>query len=1059
MKNRLGKMSRKAYFMLLLLAVSGISTSCKDEYTLDDEKPTWLSSSIYDKLQEYGNYTYYIKLLSDPDVQPNNARTFTDVLSRTGSKTVFAANDEAWEAFFQKNATRAVTDPWHTATSYDNLSLAQKKLLIHTSMLNNAIVMENLSSSDVSITSRGDFLRRYTDVETTDSITFIDGESLPVNYNVGNGEKDYWWRFRKGNNPDDPNGGIHLVTDSSLSMMVHFTNEYLVKNTISDDDFAKFMGTPRNTSDVHIYDALLTNKDDVAENGYVNTTEKVLTPLPNMAEALRTNGQTYIFSHMLDRWSAPFYNDNVTKAYQDVLTSRGINDGDPQWVDSIFTKRYFSELSYAHAPLLKDPDGQEFKDARSKTANLKFDPGWNAFAGNDDRYRNDPKTAAQYDMAAMFVPNDEAMWKYFTEGGGGWNLVKTFYLKEGTIDEIPYTKPTTFEELYKQIDQIPISVLRSLINVIMQNSFAASVPSKMHTLTDDANMQLFKEDDEAHITNTILANNGMLYILDIVKGPADFTSVAAPAYITNTNLVMNWAIYNGSVKGQTDYMGLNYYAYLKAMQSWFVFLLPSDEALKYYYDPVSFKSDKKRILQFYYKSAGFPINYNMYAYDPVIGEIGKPYAQETMTNNEVVNRLKDILESHTIVLDGLTEIDSDQDEYYVTKNGSGVKVTREGGHITKVQGGFQIENQENGIEGSIGSANRNAYSELLGVQVNNVIDEQSMENGTTYILDSPVIPASRSVYSILSNDGNGDSDTYGEFYKLCEVDESIIRGCGLVDEVALTGQASKQEAEAKKFFVFHNGASQARKTPQTAPDYNVQFFNNYRYTIFTPTDAAIADAVAKGLPTWDEINADYAEMVPVVHELDSLRTVIETNEKNGVDNKPEDLSRIDALFPIAQQDSVLLQAKVTYLINFLRYHFADNSVFVDKSTFGSTDYVTASYDNVKGLFCKINMKRPSSDVLQVQDYSELDANGNPISPWITVEGKYNVMARDITCSKTPNKETSMNGITIDGSSFAVIHQIPTVLNHTALVNGRHDSHWASVSNAKRYLKRFAIKNR
>ena len=1038
MKNRLSKLSRNAYFMLLLLGACGM-TSCKDEYTLDDEKPSWLKQNIYQGLEEDGHYTYYLRLLGDPDVNPTNARPLTEVLSRTGSKTVFVANDEAWEKFFKDNAQLPVTNPWHTATSYDRLSISQKKLLIHTSMLNNAIVMENLSSSSSDISSRGDYMRRYTDVEVTDTITFLDGQSLPVNYNVGNAEKDYWWRFRQGNNPDDPMGGIHLVMDSTLSMMIHFTNEHLTKNNVTDDDFAKFMGRTRNTGDVHIYDALLSEQDGVAENGYVNKVEKVIFPLPNMAELIRTNGNTNIFSHMLDRWSAPFYNNGVTLAYQDVLASRGVSKGDYEhgWIDSIFTKRYFSDLSFGHRALNTDPDGQPFRDAQSTDVTLKFDPGWNAYVFSDENWRSNSTTAPQYDMAAMFVPNDETLWKYFSENGGGWQLIKTYYLKEGTEDEIPYVAPSTLDELFQQIDQIPLSTLRSLINVVMFPSFTGSVPSKMTKLRDDAQEQIFYADDIDHITGTMLANNGLVYVTDKVYGPADYTSVAAPAYISNTNLVMRWAIYNGSTKA-TDYMGLNYYAYLKAMQSRFVLLLPSDEALAYYYDPVSFKSQKSRVLKLFYKNQAFPISYQMYAYNSETGEIGQLYNLERVANGEITNRLKDILESHTIVLDGVDEINTGIDNYYLAKNGAAVKVTREVGadgvkRVTKVQGGFQLENEEAGIEGFIGETNKNAYTEVRGTQTNKVTDEQDMSNGTTYILDSPMLPASHSVYNVMTS----HEAEYGAFYRLCEVNEEVVRGCGLVDENNLT--PTQQRTELKKFQVFIN---------DNAPDFNVQFFNNYRYTIFVPTDDKVNEAIANGLPTWEDIEADYAEMVPVVRELDSLRSVVKDAEMQGDTPKEEDVNRIAELQPIAQNDSLMIQAKATYLINFVRYHFIDNSVFVDNSTFPSTDYVTASYDNVKGLFCKVNIQRPNAGVLQVQD-----ANGGQ---WLQAEGKVNIMARDVACSKSPAGQTTMNGITIDGSSFAVIHQVNGVLNHTTLSNGRYEVNWNTPAAAKKYLKRFAI---
>ena len=75
----------------------------------------------------------------------------------------------------------------------------------------------------------------------------------------------------------------------------------------------------------------------------------------------------------------------------------------------------------------------------------------------------------------------------------------------------------------------------------------------------------------------------------------------------------------------------------------------------------------------------------------------------------------------------------------------------------------------------------------------------------------------------------------------------------------------------------------------------------------------------------------------------------------------------------------------------------------------------------------------------------------------------NILARDISCSKkgssqaTAPRNISMKNIVLDASSAAVIHQIDGVLNHTALVGGRHDSAWSTTANAKKYLKRYAIK--
>ncbi|MBR4306899.1 MAG: hypothetical protein IKT83_02770, partial [Bacteroidaceae bacterium] len=85
------------------------------------------NSSIYESLEQRGNFRTYLRLLADKDVNPEGLRPLTDVLNRTGSKTVFVANDSAWDAFFAANALLPEGNPWHYATSYEKLSQAQKK--------------------------------------------------------------------------------------------------------------------------------------------------------------------------------------------------------------------------------------------------------------------------------------------------------------------------------------------------------------------------------------------------------------------------------------------------------------------------------------------------------------------------------------------------------------------------------------------------------------------------------------------------------------------------------------------------------------------------------------------------------------------------------------------------------------------------------------------------------------------------------------------------------------------------------------------------------------------
>ncbi len=987
MRNRISTFGKQGAIALSLLAACGLTWSCKDDYTWDDEKPTWLNSSIYESLQERANFNTYLRLLEDKDVNIEGVRNLKDVLSKTGSKTVFVANDQAWEEFFKANAKLPETNPWHNATSYERLSQAQKKLLINTSMLNNAIVMENLASSDGDGTNppeRGAYMRRVTDYNLTDSITFLPADQVPFTYNTKDIEegRDYWKNFRAENGGN----GIYLVMDSTLSMMLHFTQEHMAKQQITNDDFKWFMGRERETRDVHIYDAKIIEQNLVAENGYVNVTEKVIKPLANMAEVIRTNGKTNIFSHMLDRLSFPFPNAAVTEDYKKLH---------PEFTGTIYTKKYFANLGAGGRSQKVGPDGKAFSDEDGEV-NLQFDPGWNEFYYNKDR---------RVDMAAMFVPNDEALMRYFSEGGAGWQLVQTY--APDPYAEVP---EGDFDALYKKIDWIPLSTLDKLLNVIMFPSFNGSVPSKITQLRDyQSQEEMFTPDDINYIDTCMLACNGAVYVMDQVYGPAAYISVAAPANISKTNLIMKWAINNGE-DYRKDKMHMNYFAYLMAMRSNFTFFLPSDEALKRYYDPVSFTSRKPRVIQMSYTGKGdLPVQTGriLYTYNLEDGTIGNLYNLDQLLETELLNRLKDILESHTIVHDGTNPIDN-EDEYYIAKNNAALKVTKDADHnIVKAQGGFQLENERAGIV--------NGDRGTLNVEVT-PSNTNHMANGTTYIIDdSPLIPASKSIYGIIANEFRDDCEA---FFGLTDMDgnEDIIKACGL---------------DLSKLAVWLAGATSG------GVDYNVRFWNNYQYTLFVPTNEAIEEARNLGLPTWEDIRADY----------ESLPT----------DPNDEDVRILNG------EDSLRLQTKITFLSNFIRTHFVDRSVFEDKSEMAESELVTSSYDVLNGVFVKVHVSR-SKDGGETRLFVRDDNGGKTYETAGTLR---NIMARDIVCLNDPNGNysgaktsptgrNSMNNIVLQSSSFAVIHQIGGVLNHVPLVNGRYDSTWADASSCKRYLKKFEV---
>ena len=110
MKKRFCKHGRSWLGALCLISVCGATYSCTDEYELDDKSPSWLNASIYAYSQTNGNYKNFVKLIDDME--------YAEVLDKTGSKTLFVADDDAFAEFYKSN-------PWGVA-SYNELTKSQK---------------------------------------------------------------------------------------------------------------------------------------------------------------------------------------------------------------------------------------------------------------------------------------------------------------------------------------------------------------------------------------------------------------------------------------------------------------------------------------------------------------------------------------------------------------------------------------------------------------------------------------------------------------------------------------------------------------------------------------------------------------------------------------------------------------------------------------------------------------------------------------------------------------------------------------------------------------------
>lgn len=936
-KHRLSKFGRASLFAACMLIVGGSMNSCQDkldDYKYDDEEPTWLGASIYDFLKEgspghtYNNFVELIDSLGE-----------AETLAHTGSKTLFVADDIAFEEFYKNN-------PWGV-NSVAEMTKAQMKIILKSAMLDNTLQLDMLSSTGATAGSEGTCLRRKTSASVLDSIPLLDsnlGKEVPV-YNR------FWSALRGKENAEK----LRIAMDGSDAMMVHILGDYLKNNAIEASDieflFKKNgVQTKTYTSDeVLIFDSKLVASevatdgfsDDTVtitcKNGSVFRLDKVLLPPSNMAQELRNHSETKVFSHLIDRFCIPVYDAGLTADYRAYYKTD----------DSIFTLKYFVKERFTNHNLLTDVTNPKADEL------LSLDPGWNSNANS---------LSAERDMAAMFVPSDTVLYEYFVNGAGNF-LLKRF-ANNAVITDV--------NSLLAALDSVPERNIVPLLNNMMKPSFVGSVLSKFDRVTDTANDPMGIQ--EGDVEECVIANNGVIYILNNVFGPPEYEAVSAPTLVLENMVIMNKLIEQ-----------LRYDYYLLAMDAKYSFIVPDNEYFVYY-DPVTFSSDDPKMYSFHYNSErkgnsqkAVELWADVYEFDPKTYEVTDTLTPVKYTlgdkgsgfggNAFMKNRMTDLLE-YLIVVHGEEQQFVPEKKYYQTKGYGYMKVDATDQNALKIYGGEQIENGSVIVTSSTHpQENGNTYCTVPG-----------NEDSPTRKYSGIPTPPTKSVYERMLANADEEDDMYYEFFSMCNPD-------GLSDlfsEVIYPdlGKNAKNDT-IELYSVFYSSSDGTMR-------YMVPFFNIFHYTVYVPSNNSIKNLYSKGFPTWDKVN-EYAATQP------------------------------------GKAASIIRQIN-----NFIRYHFQDNSVFYESGSpfsipstepgnpYYEANFSTALINDRTGRFYETTVKSNSTNsTLVITDQLGNDANViNSGEEGVT----YNVMARDIVYKNQ----------SIYSSSFSVLQPIDNVLLNDGL---------------------------
>ena len=684
-----------AFTACALLIGASVMQSCKDDDLILTGQPSWLGNSIYERLQDEGNYKYTLRLIDELGEK--------DVLSHTGSRTLFVAADSAYEAWFKDNK-------WGVS-QYEDLTLPQKKLLLRNSMIDNAYLLELMSNEtaegDAATPEWGRTMRRTTSASAYDSVYVMQPDEMPDNA--------YWASKRGGH-------AIRILKDVTEAPMIHFLPAYLQNHKITAEDL-NLLTNHRATSinEAWVNGVKVVNSGDpekkkidydvTCKNGYIQKVERVIESSPNMAQLVYQDDDMSTWAHLLDRYAVPYFDKTLWQDY-----NRNYKNSDSLFVLRYAAKSYYNgsrktTIDRSSYDTSSDNGKYVYNDERTNQKTvipydelLRFDPGWNQYI--DDNQQN----TLHNDAGMMIVPTNQAVQEWWN--GPGKSL----------------------QDEYVTLDNVPTPIMTELINVNMIPTFSTYVPSKFASVLNDAKEPLGITKND--IVQCYMGCNGVVYKVSKVFTPALFASVAYPALAHASTMNIIYSIIDGRT----------FKPYLLSMDSKYALILPSNNAMQLVLDPASFgrsattddvKSETPYILEFTFNKEKQQVECVRYkstvdengeiVKGDKLGEVGNTGSLLTFRNrlyDSMMNYLIIVLPDKNMTVEKYV---AQGYKYFKTKGGGLIKVTNVGGKL-QFQGGWQVEH------------NRNIPA----------VDRYDMENGSSYLVEDMVPTASqKSVYITL----------------------------------------------------------------------------------------------------------------------------------------------------------------------------------------------------------------------------------------------------------------------------------------------------------------------
>ena len=600
---------------------------------------------------------------------------------------------------------------------------------------------------------------------------------------------------------------------------------------------------------------------------------------------------------------------------------------------------------------------------------------------------------------AVMLPTDEALKAFFLSPD---NPLQQYY-------------GLNQDNLYSSLMSMPREVLEPFVKEWFRTSFTDILPSRYsnmrstlgHTLLADISTP---EAYKRAVQQVIPAADGLVVVINAVPNAEDIynelTLAKLVGKVTGAALSANDRYeFNGERSGFP--FATNYQREMHNKP--FTMFVPTDEGLKQYglVDPMSmalgmraqyryWSLEPQSITTFgYYQIAvsakAYRYDYNEARNTDTDRPLGGTYSSSAYDNcaNSYYGSTKrqlltDLLDQHIVLQDANSLLNTSQ-HWYLSRSGMPIYMKEHTSSSVVVDGGMQIDLNERN------SADKHDCTMLYAGQ---------NSTGTNLFIDRPMQPTTQNVYQRLQA-----NDAFSTFFEYA---------VALNSAYSLKNQLFGDDASgalSRKYTIFADNNSNGRYG--NANTMLVNFFHNFNYTIFVPTNEGMKRAVAAGLPT-----------------PDSIEQFVEDNSDND-GNLPDD-KRAQA------------QAMYFTLLNFLKYHFCDKSYFYEPDLEAGNTEQTATAcintNNQQALMVSINSEYGMLSVRDASGYNKA------VMPDLT-----NIIARDAEF----NAQANMARYILSASNV-VLHGIDGAeyLLFDNTLNGDFTRAWSTPSAARKFVKKY-----